>query len=75
MSVVSHVAIVLSSFVHRRFVLCTSGRLCFVIVAFPGYLHIFLHDQILVLNSDANPNYKYAFGSYKVLYFINDILQ
>ena len=41
-SVVSYVAFVLSLFVPYRYFFCVSRWLCFVIVAFLGYLHLLL---------------------------------
>ena len=38
---VLYVGFVLSLFVSRLYVYCASDELCFVIVAFPGHLHLY----------------------------------
>ena len=44
-SVASYVAFVLSLFIPHLSFLGASGRLCFVIVGFPEYLHIYVFDR------------------------------
>ena len=39
-------AFVLSSFVPDRSHFCALGRLCFVTVAFPGYVHLYFHKYL-----------------------------
>ena len=49
-------------FCHHLFFISTSfgasGMLCFVIVTFPGYLQLYLHNRNHAFNSDAAQNYK-----------------
>ena len=44
-SVVSYVAFVLSLFVPHLFFFGASGKLCFVIVVFPGYDHLYFYSR------------------------------